>query len=113
MATPKMIILEVLEDLGENDFWKFKWYLEEFNKLEDVRPIPARRLEYADRMHTVDLMEQTYRDNIITVTRMILVKMNQNDLVEKLSDNNSEPTGRSLLKVVTQSKLHIIQSYNT
>lgn len=113
MATPKMIILEVLEDLGENDFWKFKWYLKEFNKLEDVRPIPARRLEYADRMHTVDLMEQTYRDNIITVTRMILVKMNQNDLVEKLSDNNSEPTGRSLLKVVTQSKLHIIQSYNT
>lgn len=113
MATPKMIILKVLEDLEEKHFWKFKWYLQQSDILEDFQPIPASQLEYADRMHTVDLMEQTYRDNIITVTRMILVEMNQNDLVEKLSDNNSEPTGRSLLKVVTQSKLHIIQSYNT
>ena len=96
MGTPKLIILEVLEQLEEANFWKFKWLLQEIDKPEDVRPIPKSRLEFADRMHTVDLMVQTYSENVITVTRKILEKIPRKDLVEKLSDNNSEPTGRSL-----------------
>lgn len=102
METTQQIILEALENLMYAEFMEFKWYLQQYFILEDLRPIPASRLEHADRMNTVDLMLQTYGEkNTITVTRRILVEINRFDLVVNLSDNFPQPTGRSLLKVVT------------
>ncbi|XP_022614850.1 NLR family CARD domain-containing protein 3-like [Seriola dumerili] len=92
MATPKQILLMTLEDLGAEDFKKFKWFLQQKEVLEGFPSIPRTRLENADRMDTVDLMVQTYCINTIKVTRMVLVKMNQNDLVENFTDIISVPT---------------------
>lgn len=97
MATPKMIILEVLENLMHVEFMEFKWYLQQFDILEDFRPISRRRLEYADRMDTAHLMLQTYSETgAIKVTRKILMEIPRKDLVVNLSDNFPHPTGRSL-----------------
>ena len=107
MATPKQALLGTLEDLGKDDFKHFKWLLQQEGIAKGFPAIPKCRLEKANRMETVDQMVQTYSMNAIKVTRMVLGEMKQNDLLEKLSNTISEPTGRSLK---TESKsLYIIQ----
>ncbi|KAM9339294.1 LOW QUALITY PROTEIN: uncharacterized protein ABDE67_016959 [Symphorus nematophorus] len=91
MATPTEVLLRTLEDLGAEDFKKFKWYLQEQGVLEGHPAIPKCKLEAADRMDTVNHMAQTYSTNIIKVTRMVLEKIGQNDQAEKLSNIISEP----------------------
>ncbi|XP_023255182.1 pyrin-like, partial [Seriola lalandi dorsalis] len=91
MTLPE-VLLRTLEDLGAEDFHKFKWFLQQKGVLEDLPSIPKSRLESADRMATVDLMVQTYCINTVKVTKMVLVKINQNDLVENFSHTVSEPT---------------------
>ncbi|XP_031170434.2 protein NLRC3-like [Sander lucioperca] len=83
METPKEVVLGILEDLGADDFGKFKWHLQ--GALQDFPAIPKSKLENVNRVNTVDTMFKTYSTNTINVTRIVLVKMNQNDLVEKLS----------------------------
>lgn len=95
MATLTEVLFECLEDLGSDDFKKFKWYLCQRGVLDDFKAIPKCRLENADRMDTVDQMVKSYCINTIKVTRMILEKINKKDLVERLSHTISEPTGKS------------------
>uniref|UniRef100_A0A8C9X992 Pyrin domain-containing protein n=1 Tax=Sander lucioperca TaxID=283035 RepID=A0A8C9X992_SANLU len=93
METPKEVVLGILENLGADDFEKFKWYLQ--GVLKDFTAIPKSKLENVNRVNTVDMMFQTYSINTIKVTRIVLVKINQNDLVENLSNIISEPAGKS------------------
>ncbi|XP_074472433.1 NACHT, LRR and PYD domains-containing protein 3-like [Sebastes fasciatus] len=89
METPKEALLRTLKDLGGEDFREFKWYLQD---PEGFPAIPKSELETAERVVTVDQMFLTYSINTINVTKIVLVKMNQNDLVEKLSKKQfSEP----------------------
>ncbi|XP_070705942.1 NACHT, LRR and PYD domains-containing protein 3-like [Pempheris klunzingeri] len=92
MATPQQVLLGTLEDLGAEDFKKFKWYLQQKGVLEGFTAIPKSRLENADRMDTVDQMVKTYCINTIKVTKMVLVLINQNDLVKNFPPTISEPT---------------------
>ncbi|XP_059203863.1 NLR family CARD domain-containing protein 3-like [Centropristis striata] len=89
MATPQEVLFRTLEDLGAEDFEKFKWFLQ--GALEGLQAIPKSRLEDANRMKTIDQMFQTYSINTIKVTRKVLVKINQNELVKKLSNTSFEP----------------------
>ncbi|XP_028425517.1 NACHT, LRR and PYD domains-containing protein 12 isoform X3 [Perca flavescens] len=89
METPKEVVLGILENLGADDFEKFKWYLQ--GVLKDFPAIPKSKLENVNRVNTVDIMFQNYSINTIKVTRILLVKINQNDLVENLSNIISEP----------------------
>ncbi|XP_045915869.1 NACHT, LRR and PYD domains-containing protein 3-like [Micropterus dolomieu] len=102
MATSKVFLLGTLEDLGTEEFKKFKWYLQQSEVLEAFPAIPKSRLENAERVDTVDEMVQTYHINAIKVTKMVLGKMNKNDLVENLSKHTSEPTE---ILAVCQQKL--------
>uniref|UniRef100_A0A3Q1JDV6 B30.2/SPRY domain-containing protein n=1 Tax=Anabas testudineus TaxID=64144 RepID=A0A3Q1JDV6_ANATE len=92
MTTLTEVLLQTLEDLGNEDFKKFKWYLYQKGSLKDFPAIPKSRLENADRLDTVDQMVLTYCINTVKVTKMVLVKINQNDLVENFINSNSEPT---------------------
>ncbi|XP_030253991.1 NLR family CARD domain-containing protein 3-like [Sparus aurata] len=109
MKTSKMIILEVLENLMHVEFMEFKWYLQQFDILEDFRPISRRRLEYADRMDTAHLMLQTYSETgAIKVTRKILMEIPRKDLVVNLSDNFPHPTAdRGLQEVLDEHKISL------
>uniref|UniRef100_A0AAZ1X7R0 NACHT domain-containing protein n=3 Tax=Oreochromis aureus TaxID=47969 RepID=A0AAZ1X7R0_OREAU len=92
MTTHKEVLLQTLEDLGGDDFKKFKWILSQKGALEGFPSIPTSRLENADRLDTVDQMFQTYSTNTIKVTKMALVKIDKNDLLKNLKDTTSEPT---------------------
>uniref|UniRef100_A0A8D0A3U7 Pyrin domain-containing protein n=1 Tax=Sander lucioperca TaxID=283035 RepID=A0A8D0A3U7_SANLU len=85
MATPQKVVLGILEDLGDEDFGKFKWHLQ--GVLKDFPAIPKSKLQNVNRENTVDTMFQTYSINTINVTRIVLVNINQNDLVKKLSQS--------------------------
>ncbi|XP_078117512.1 NACHT, LRR and PYD domains-containing protein 3-like [Sander vitreus] len=89
METPQEVVLGILENLGTDDFEKFKWYLQ--GVLKDFLAIPKSKLENVNRVNTVDTMFQTYSTNTINVTRIVLVKINQNDLVENLSNIITDP----------------------
>ncbi|GLD56896.1 uncharacterized protein AKAME5_000918500, partial [Lates japonicus] len=92
MTTLTEVLLRTLEDLGAEDLKKFKWHLWQKGVLEGFPGIRKSRLENADREDTVDLMVQTYCINTIKVTKMVLVKINQNDLLDNFTDTISEPT---------------------
>lgn len=89
-------LLNTLEDLGDEEFSKFKWFLQQPDSLQGFLSIRKRDLETADRLKTVDLMVQTYRlPGAVEVIRKILEKINRNDLVQSLSDSSSGPEGQS------------------
>uniref|UniRef100_A0A4W6EL59 NACHT domain-containing protein n=1 Tax=Lates calcarifer TaxID=8187 RepID=A0A4W6EL59_LATCA len=100
MTTLTEVLLRTLEDLGAEDFKKFKWHLWQKGVLEGFPGIRKSRLENADREDTVDLMFQTYCINTVKVTKMVLVKINQNDLLDNFTDTISEPT-----EILTKCKL--------
>lgn len=54
MATPEQVLLGTLEDLGEDDFKKFKWLLQQEGVLEVFPAMRKNQLENADRMDIVD-----------------------------------------------------------
>ncbi|XP_078142480.1 protein NLRC3-like [Centroberyx gerrardi] len=91
MATDKEKLLETLEHLGEEEFEKFKWFLQQDDSLESFPAIKKSRLEKENRLYTVDQMVQTYSRNTLDVTKKVLMKINRNDLVQSLSDSSSEP----------------------
>ncbi|KAL7370595.1 hypothetical protein ABVT39_005026 [Epinephelus coioides] len=60
MAKLKEELWKTLQDLKEEEFENFKWFLEQDGLLEGLSGIPVSQLEKAKRQHTVDLMVQKY-----------------------------------------------------
>ncbi|KAM3843053.1 NLR family CARD domain-containing protein 3-like, partial [Diretmus argenteus] len=90
MAPPKRQLLRILEDLGEKELKRFKWNLLQDDILEDYPAIPKIQLETADTTDTVDQMVKTFGlPGALEVTRKVLVEINRNDLVQRLSDTIS------------------------
>ncbi|XP_029913624.1 protein NLRC3-like [Myripristis murdjan] len=85
MATPVVLLFRVLEDLGEKELKSFKCFLQQPGILNELPAIPKSRLETADRQDTLDEMVKTYSEYTVEVTKMVLTKMNKNDLVQQLA----------------------------
>ncbi|KAM9346069.1 NACHT, LRR and PYD domains-containing protein 3-like [Symphorus nematophorus] len=83
------LLLETLEDLGDEELKIFKWFLQQAEILEDFPAIPKSHLEKADRLDTLDLIVQTHNEECVEVTKKVLTKINRNDLVQSLSNRNS------------------------
>ncbi|XP_051234486.1 septin-2-like [Dicentrarchus labrax] len=81
------VLLKTLEDLGDEDFKKFKWFLQDSDILGDLGVIPKCELEKADRKDTVDKIIQKYNQQSVEVVKKILEKINRADLVETLSSS--------------------------
>ncbi|KAM3598947.1 uncharacterized protein V6R79_024536 [Siganus canaliculatus] len=84
----KQLLLEALEELEEEELKKFKWFLHQ-ETVEKVPSIPKSRLDGADRLDTVELMVQTYRDLSVELTKRVLAKICRNDLAHSLSKFDS------------------------
>uniref|UniRef100_A0A4W4FD36 Pyrin domain-containing protein n=1 Tax=Electrophorus electricus TaxID=8005 RepID=A0A4W4FD36_ELEEL len=70
-------------ELVTTELKKFQWYLT--NSVEDDKRIPKSQLENADRHDTVDKMVQKYGTfGAVNMTEVILKKMGNNQLAEKL-----------------------------
>ncbi|CAI5660094.1 unnamed protein product [Oreochromis niloticus] len=91
MKTPKEILLGTLEDLGRDDFKKFKWHLKNNGCVEGLPAIPESKLENAERTDIVDLMFDAYSINTFEVTKNLLGSINRNDLLENLNNTIPEP----------------------
>ncbi|XP_062418572.1 NLR family CARD domain-containing protein 3-like isoform X3 [Pungitius pungitius] len=89
MEKVKKDLIKILEQLKEEDFKGFKWYLENHPIPEDHRSIPPCDLENADRRNTVDMMVRCYNTDSVQVAMKVLEELQMNDLVEKLSKKNS------------------------
>ncbi|XP_062340829.1 NACHT, LRR and PYD domains-containing protein 3-like [Osmerus eperlanus] len=94
MATSnKKQLLKTLEQLGEKELKKFKWFLQ--NEVPDgFDPIPKNKLENVDELDTVDKMVETYGlKGALKIIVEILGKMDQNNLSELLSVSGAEEAG--------------------
>ncbi|XP_053193805.1 NACHT, LRR and PYD domains-containing protein 3-like [Scomber japonicus] len=92
MTAVTEVLLETLDDLGDEEFKIFKWFLQQAEILEDFPAIRKSRLEKADRLDTLDLILQTYREQSVEVIKKVLKKINRNDLVQSLPSISSEAT---------------------
>uniref|UniRef100_A0A3Q3WCN0 Pyrin domain-containing protein n=1 Tax=Mola mola TaxID=94237 RepID=A0A3Q3WCN0_MOLML len=80
-------LLPILEDLNSGEFRMFTWYLS-LDILENCKPIPKGRLENKIRVETVDLILQSYREELaVMITAEILRKMQNNKAAEALTKN--------------------------
>ncbi|XP_053169819.1 protein NLRC3-like, partial [Scomber japonicus] len=86
-------LLHILNDLSEDDFENFKWFLKK-EKKGDIEPIQWAQLEKAKKRDVVDLMVQKYEPaGAVEVMESVLKKINRNDLVKKLSNISSGSEG--------------------
>ncbi|XP_053271326.1 NACHT, LRR and PYD domains-containing protein 3 [Pleuronectes platessa] len=88
MVTVEELLLETLEMLSIGDFMVFRWHLNQLEIYSDFTQIPWYKLQKADWMETVTLMVQTYSHHAVELAKMVLGKMNMNELVQKLSDRS-------------------------
>ncbi|KAM3624122.1 uncharacterized protein V6R79_019304 [Siganus canaliculatus] len=82
---PSQLLLETLEDLVNDDYETFKFYLS-MKDVQDWKPIPKSSLEAASRTATVRKMIESYgADTAVSVTARILRTMNCNSLATDLT----------------------------
>lgn len=98
MKKHKETLLNTLEDLTNEEYIKFKWYLKEGDFHEGFPGIRESRLEKAERHKVVDLMEQTYCCKAPRITIGILKDMNRNDLAQKLQEEFNQETEEGRMK---------------
>ncbi|XP_040891318.1 NLR family CARD domain-containing protein 3-like [Toxotes jaculatrix] len=83
-------LLNTLEDLGDDEFNKFRWFLQQPECLQGLPPMKKGRMQTTSAWDTVDLMVQMYTlPGAVEVTRKVLEKINRNDLVQSLTDSSS------------------------
>uniref|UniRef100_A0AAZ1X2I7 B30.2/SPRY domain-containing protein n=1 Tax=Oreochromis aureus TaxID=47969 RepID=A0AAZ1X2I7_OREAU len=91
-------LLNTLDDLGDGEFKKFKWFLQQANIIQGLPTIKKSRLEMTNRWDTVDLMVQTYRlPGAVKVTRKVLERISRNDLLLSLSASRSRAEGEFII----------------
>ncbi|XP_037098902.1 NACHT, LRR and PYD domains-containing protein 12-like isoform X3 [Syngnathus acus] len=73
-AESKELLLKTLEDLGHDDFKKFKFHMH----------LPKRKEENADRTDIAEELVNRYSKNAVAETIKILEKINNYELAEKL-----------------------------
>ncbi|XP_032363660.1 E3 ubiquitin-protein ligase TRIM21 isoform X3 [Etheostoma spectabile] len=94
-------LFNTLEDLGGDEFMKFKWYLQQ-DLLEGYQSIKVSKLENAERLDTVDVMVNTYQlDGARKVTKKVLEMMNRKDLVQSLPDTSSGPRDMAAVSILS------------
>uniref|UniRef100_A0A3B5QSM4 Si:dkey-28k24.2 n=1 Tax=Xiphophorus maculatus TaxID=8083 RepID=A0A3B5QSM4_XIPMA len=86
MANVKEQLLDIFLELLDEDLRTFQWYLYS-SDLEGFTHIPKCKADGLDRPRTVDLVVQTYGyDDAVTVTVIILEKMRQKLLADRLKE---------------------------
>ncbi|KAM8735552.1 uncharacterized protein AB9X84_023968 [Acanthopagrus schlegelii] len=84
ITTDREKLLNVLEQLKQQEFKEFKWFLQDSDILTGLPGIPHHRLEEGDMLDVVDLMLQTYSQQSVELTKKVFQKIQRNDLVQKL-----------------------------
>ncbi|XP_067466979.1 NLR family CARD domain-containing protein 3-like isoform X1 [Thunnus thynnus] len=105
----EMDLLNILEDLKDDEFEKFKWSLK-YEKVGNIPPIKESKLSEAKRQDVVDLIVQKYEfAGAVEVIKNILKKVSRNDLVGKLPNISSGAEADDLQKVLNTYKISLIR----
>lgn len=87
-------LLEILEDLTENEFTKFKYFLNDAEIMEGFNTIKRYQLETNERMVVMELMVKANNvQGAMEITQKILEKIPRNDILQNLSAVISGPAG--------------------
>ncbi|XP_038585242.1 stonustoxin subunit beta-like isoform X2 [Micropterus salmoides] len=98
-------LLKTLENLREEEFKKFKWYLRQPDVLETYQTMKVFELETADRLKTVDLMVNAFNlHGALKQTKKILAEIPRKDLVQSLPETSSGPEEENPLKTLPEAK---------
>ncbi|XP_041648410.1 uncharacterized protein LOC121513011 isoform X2 [Cheilinus undulatus] len=84
ITTDREILLKTLEELNQEDFEKFKWFLQDKGVLAGLPCISTGELENKNRLELVDLMLRIYSQQCTDLTKEVLRRINRNDLVQML-----------------------------
>ncbi|GCC41539.1 hypothetical protein chiPu_0025937, partial [Chiloscyllium punctatum] len=79
--TTGQFLLEVLDELSENDFKRFRFHLE--NSAE-FKPIARGRLEGKSRQEMASLLQHNYGKQARDISRKVLLQIPRRDLVGKM-----------------------------
>ncbi|XP_030640792.1 NACHT, LRR and PYD domains-containing protein 3-like [Chanos chanos] len=91
MPAVPQILLETLEELERAQLKRFQWFLQTEKGMEGFSHIPKSQLENADVQDTVDKMVERYKPRgAVDITLLILRRMEQNNLAEKLESKLRE-----------------------
>uniref|UniRef100_A0A3Q3E2Z5 Pyrin domain-containing protein n=1 Tax=Labrus bergylta TaxID=56723 RepID=A0A3Q3E2Z5_9LABR len=83
MAKLEEELFKTLQDLREEEFKEFKWFLNKVDNGEGLSGIAAAKLENAGRHNTVDLMVEKYQG---PEGLRVLKKISRNDLMQHLQN---------------------------
>ncbi|XP_044199518.1 NACHT, LRR and PYD domains-containing protein 14-like [Thunnus albacares] len=105
MEKLKEDLWKTLQELKEDEFKNFKWFLKEDDILEGFKGIPVAQLEKAGREETVDLMVHKHQDHgALQLTKKVLEKISRKDLVQRLQNSPSGPKAETGLQDVSDYK---------
>ncbi|XP_041036085.1 uncharacterized protein LOC121273169 isoform X2 [Carcharodon carcharias] len=79
--TTAQFLLNVLDELTESDFLRFKFYLQDST---EFKPIASGLLEGKSRLEMVFLLQKHYAEEARDISRKILLKIPRRDLVENM-----------------------------
>ncbi|KAF4114106.1 hypothetical protein G5714_004329 [Onychostoma macrolepis] len=86
MASVEDLLLKSLRNLVEDELKEFQWYLE-----KDHECISKSEMENANRLKTVDKVVACFGpEEAVTITVVILRKMNHNHLADQLEKNHKQ-----------------------
>nr|XP_024655181.1 NLR family CARD domain-containing protein 3-like [Maylandia zebra] len=80
-------LLDILEELGEEKLKAFHRCLQDPQVLGGFPAIKQSQLETADELETVDLIMETYTDDVMKVTNLIIKKIRETEALEKCQIN--------------------------
>lgn len=105
----KTLVLNILENLLEEDFVKFKFQLTNIPLAEGYNYIPRGTLEQAPRVRLADLLTQYYGEEYAkTVTQEVLKAIDQRGLAEKFCQSVGKGESRPDLPL---SLLDMVQDF--
>uniref|UniRef100_A0A0S7EN78 PPUP9740 n=2 Tax=Poeciliopsis prolifica TaxID=188132 RepID=A0A0S7EN78_9TELE len=90
----KDLLLEILTDLKDVEFCKFKWFLQ-LTQFQQVLPqIPWSNLQFSNRTELVSMMWSSCGDRCLALTQEVLMDLDRSDLVDKLPLDASSSKGK-------------------
>ncbi|XP_032420435.1 pyrin-like [Xiphophorus hellerii] len=101
-------ILNTLEELGQEEFDKFKWFLQQPETLPELPAIKKKHLEGAKTFDMVDLVVQIYTlDRCREVFFTVLKKIKRNDLRNRLLKDWMGETEAEVQEMIQERRLKI------
>lgn len=108
ISAVKELLLETLNELSYEEQKNFRWFLQ-FRVFQRSLPFNSRLQTEVSADLLVDLMMEMFGQQSVEVTKEVLMDMNKTDLVQRLSESSSGPTGQT--KKTTTHTFTIIVKY--